>query len=235
MKKVLLMIFALCVTLSVFSQNKQATVTMKNGTVLKGTVKEFDAMSHIVLSISGMESRIPMSEVLSIDESGTTESKAEAETKEVKVYVPVKEVEYFKELTPEERYRVHNYRGFLMEKGNNVYVYGDDNIYAQKGAYELRQMLRADGFWNVVGSLQDAHFAFKYGTKFDYRDQILLLAHPRDGDSYDILRVESVWRIEHMSKHTDFAETLYSKAILPLERKVKKHKAPYKLFKKYSR
>ena len=44
------------------TQSKQVKVTMRNGTVIMGNLKEFDPLNHIMLDIAGVESRIPARE-----------------------------------------------------------------------------------------------------------------------------------------------------------------------------
>ena len=59
----------------------------------------------------------------------------------------------------------NNYRGFLMEKGNNVYVDSGSSIFEQAGAQELIKQIIIDGFWNVVGNRRKAHFVIKYTSE----------------------------------------------------------------------
>lgn len=66
--KQLITLLLLLVSSWAFSQNAYTKVTLKDGTVLSGEIKEFQANSHILLSISGTDARIPMADVASIEE-----------------------------------------------------------------------------------------------------------------------------------------------------------------------
>jgi len=70
MKRILLLCIVLFICASSFAQQKNATVTLKNGTTLTGAILELNPTSHITISIAGFETKISMSEIESISETG---------------------------------------------------------------------------------------------------------------------------------------------------------------------
>ena len=74
MKKIfeLILVAMLIIPTVATAQQKLTRVVLKNNTALTGVLKEFHPTSHIIISISGIDSRIEMSdiaEVLQIDDS----------------------------------------------------------------------------------------------------------------------------------------------------------------------
>ena len=58
----------LFVSIVAFSQNKRVKVTMKNGTVLVGELKNISVGEYVTLAIAGADTKIPFSEVGSVDD-----------------------------------------------------------------------------------------------------------------------------------------------------------------------
>ena len=69
MKRIFLVATLLFATILCFSQQKTARVTLKNGTVISGMLVELDPLSHIVVNIAGLETRIEMQNVASVESS----------------------------------------------------------------------------------------------------------------------------------------------------------------------
>ena len=67
MKRILLVVALLLAASLCFAQQKTARVTLKNGTVLSGSLVELDPMSHIVINVAGLETRIEMGNVASVE------------------------------------------------------------------------------------------------------------------------------------------------------------------------
>lgn len=84
MKKIIgLILVALLTFPTVVSAQQQLTrVVLKNNTTLTGVLKEFNPTSHIIISISGIDSRIEMSDVIEVSQVDTN-SKDEAVDKGV--------------------------------------------------------------------------------------------------------------------------------------------------------
>ena len=68
MKRFCILFLLLFLGLISFAQQKTATVRLKNGTTLIGTITELNPVSHIVISIAGFESKINMSDIESISD-----------------------------------------------------------------------------------------------------------------------------------------------------------------------
>ena len=67
MKRLLITVFALLLSIICIAQQQVAKVTLKNGTVLTGQVSELDPISHVKLIVGGFETKISMSDVASIE------------------------------------------------------------------------------------------------------------------------------------------------------------------------
>ena len=51
-----------------YAQQPMSKVVLRNGATVTGTIKEFNAASHIVLTVAGFETRIEMADVESVEE-----------------------------------------------------------------------------------------------------------------------------------------------------------------------
>ena len=151
MKKLLILLIAIIPIWS-NAQTSQVKVSLRNGTSIEGIVKEFDALDHITIIVGGVESTIPMSQVAYVSnigeqtqQSSNTVIDSSSEQKE-KIAVVVEDP-------------LKDFKGFLLEKGNNVYVYyansdRDSNAqYDKEGAMVIKSLLKKDGFWNVVDKM----------------------------------------------------------------------------------
>lgn len=67
MKKLLILLISLLPILT-NAQDKRSVVTLKNGTVLKGVIRSIVPTEEIVLEIAGVESKIKMSDVATVEE-----------------------------------------------------------------------------------------------------------------------------------------------------------------------
>lgn len=65
MKRIILFIIICCALVSVHAEH--VIVTMKNGTVFTGELKEFVPTDHVTVVVAGLETTIPISEVASVD------------------------------------------------------------------------------------------------------------------------------------------------------------------------
>jgi len=74
-----------------------------------------------------------------------------------------------------------DYHGFLLEEGNCVYVPMDGPHEYERYAQEyLRSSLASDGFWNVVDSINQAHFVLQYGVCLEGQDRGFFYLRTRD-------------------------------------------------------
>ena len=93
MKRILLVVALLLAATLCFAQQKTARVTLKNGTVLSGWLVELDPMSHLVINVAGLETRIEMDNVISVENVETAKTVETDKTVETpKTVEPVKTV-----------------------------------------------------------------------------------------------------------------------------------------------
>ena len=57
---------------------------------------------------------------------------------------------------------IANYKGFLLDKGNAVFVVSGPTSYEQAGANRLRELLSKDDYWQLAANEEQAHFIIKY-------------------------------------------------------------------------
>ena len=203
MKKLFILMIALLPFVA-NAQSSQVKVSLRNGTAIEGEVKEFDALDHITLIVGGVETTIPMSQVAYV----TNLNRQEISANEGNVS-RVERVE-----TPDV---IANYKGFLLAKGNNVYVhcsnsdsgYGaTDAAYIKAAHMVLTKLLKQDGFWNVVDRLSDAHFTINYYVDTDGRDKTLFSISSWRSDGHYTFKVSS--GNENYSGNGGKASVLYS-------------------------
>ena len=94
--KNLLTIVSLLFALCGFAQSPHAAITLKSGVVITGHIKELVATDHVTIEVAGTESKISMSDVVSIE---TTDSKSGASIQQ-ESNLPISELKYgeYKEL-----------------------------------------------------------------------------------------------------------------------------------------
>lgn len=66
MKKIFICIMLL-ISLTCYSQTSSVKVTLKNGVTISGVLKEMDLTDHVTVVVSGLETKIPMTQVESVD------------------------------------------------------------------------------------------------------------------------------------------------------------------------
>ena len=142
------------------------------------------------------------------------------------------------------------YKGYLLEKGNNVYIYGDDSEFEKVGVNELRRLLIMDGFWNVVDNMNEAHFTINYCIKKSNGNgssYILnrTMYHVKDPD-YVLLSVSS-WRSngseflkEYKIDNPDskrsnelLSNKMYYEVIVPFQKSIENGKLKKKIREKF--
>ena len=81
-----------------------------------------------------------------------------------------------------------DFKGFLLAKGNNVYVESSNSdrnenaTYDKEAAMVIRAKLKNDGFWNVVKNKKEAHFVIHYRVNTERIDKCqLTLSSSRTG------------------------------------------------------
>ena len=74
-----------------------------------------------------------------------------------------------------------DYHGFLLDKGNCVYVAYDNNVEYEIAAVDaMKQAIKADGLWTVVDKPSQAHFVLQYSVCLLGQDYARLLFRPRE-------------------------------------------------------
>lgn len=100
MKRFLLVLTTLFLCVLCAAQQKNARVTLKNGTVLSGELVELDPLSHLVLKVAGLSTRIGMDQVAAV-ETDSPAREAEVSTAEETLSEPEPEPKAEPEATPE--------------------------------------------------------------------------------------------------------------------------------------
>ena len=74
-----------------------------------------------------------------------------------------------------------NYKGFLLSKGNNVYIPTDSYAdYELSGALELKRLIEQDSVWNVVDYRDMAHFIIEYKVDLSGFDKAYITISNQD-------------------------------------------------------
>lgn len=133
----------------------------------------------------------------------------------------------FQEKPDDVIFDINSYKGFLLAKGNNVYITSGDSHYEQSGAKELIKQIMIDGFWNVVDDVRQSHFVIKYFVNTEGRDKaFLIFTTANDGQEVTLSSHSSS---ESVNENKQVARTMYMKTIFPLYKKIESLKYPKSL------
>lgn len=242
MKKLLLLFVLIMCSAHIVGQNKVSSVILKNGTVLKGYIKSIDPTDAITIEISGVDTKIKMDNIALIenDNGNSNEPSTQIVQKEKRVVMPDDPLV--------------GYKGFLLAKGNNVYVYGDDSDLERMCVEEIKKYLMMDGFWNVVDHMNEAHFTINYliyysdSKSFDVYSNTMGYGGKIKKDPNKVRLSISSWRsdageilkevkvAESKSKRSNLlvAKELYEEVIVPLEKKIENNKIPSRFKKRFT-
>lgn len=210
MKRKLALFFCLLSILISSAQETQVKVTMRSGSVIIGNLKEFDPLDHVTIMIGEKETRIPMSEVAFLDQSGLSNNKP----------VNSEESNNIVHNSPSNNSNLQGFKGFILERGNNVFVYSDDKNTSKAGANEIKKLLNKDGFWHVVDDMSDAHFTINYIATFRKRDSAQLSISSWRTSNLVLLTVERPLQLELESTNIREADEMYYNIIVPLQEKI---------------
>jgi len=76
---------------------------------------------------------------------------------------------------------IANYHGFLLQKGNCVFIPTDSPFsYEQAGQKVLKDLMQKDGFWQVVDKIEQAHIVLRYWTRLEGKDLTVVRIQARD-------------------------------------------------------
>lgn len=74
-----------------------------------------------------------------------------------------------------------DYHGFLLDKGNCVYVAYNNNVDYEVAAVDaIKKAIKADGLWTVVDKPSQAHFVLQYTVVLEGRDNARTYFRTRD-------------------------------------------------------
>ncbi len=220
MKKILLLlisIFPLCL----HAQTPQSSVILKNGTILKGAIKTIVPSGDVTIVISGNEYKIPMTDVAQIsdDELAAVDSEKQDTPNTTKEVVDP----------------LSGYKGLLLSKGNNVFVYSNKGEIEEAAAKALKEQLKKDKFWNVVDDIVEAHFTINYYVSFKGRDMVTVTVTSwRKEGSYMILYENTHFNLEEPSTNEIIAKRIYEKEIKKFQKKIETGKLSNELIEKYT-
>ena len=209
MKKLLTIIIALLPLLA-FAQNGQSAVKLKNGTVLKGIIKHIDPTDALTIDIAGVETQIKMSDIAEV-EALKDDGRQENEPQQTVV-----------KRRPVAGDPLSQFKGFLLAKGNNVYIYSEDGELGLAGANELKKMLKADGFWNVVDYMNEAHFTINYFVNFKKRDRATISISSWRVNYGMVVFTETAHELEIPNTNKVIAREGYYKGVKALQQKIAK-------------
>lgn len=125
----------------------------------------------------------------------------------------------------EQKAVVSNYSGFLLNKGNNVYVTSGEPDYEIAGAQELIKQISVDGFWKPVNRVDQAHFVIEYHVNLEGRDKAYITIH----DPLNRLICSKRWSkssSESVSENREVARSLYLNSLFPLQKMIENGNIP---------
>lgn len=184
------------------AQTSDLKVSLRNGSIITGDLVEFDPLDHITLKIGNTNVTIPMTEVAYVDKPGQSSSQ---------------------EVAPKDTAKTDNlanYKGFLLAKGNNVYVYSENEKYETAAKNDLIMYLKKDGFWNVVDDMIDAHFTISYTVDLQGRDKAYISINSwRSGES---ILLGVTYTDESIRTNRRIVHEMYNKHVVPIQKKIEK-------------
>lgn len=233
MKKLLIFLIAL-ITLVASAQDKKAIVTLKSGTELKGVIKAINSTEALTIVIAGVETTIKMADIARVEElvesnDCLNEQKIVSNLNDTGKVVITEDP-------------LKNFKGFLLEKGNNVYVYCRHSDIDHNDIPESRissivkktltDLLKKDGFWNVVDDINKAHFVINYILTTEGSDKtILSISSWRTKKSYGLSQEGGN---ENIAENMLRAEKMYKKKIVPFQNKIIRGKVSKMIFDDFS-
>ena len=118
-----------------------------------------------------------------------------------------------------------DYHGFLLAKGNQVYVTSGEPDYEIAGAQELIKQISIDGFWTPVNRLDQAHFVIEYHVNLEGRDKAYITLHDPQ-NNWVCSKTWTKGASESVSENREVARSLYLDSLLPLQQMIEKGKLP---------
>lgn len=200
-------------SLESFAQVKTVKVVLRNDVTIEGEMVEFDPLDHITIMVAGAETKIMMTDVAYI-KNKDEEPNVSTDPEVIREKVPVRD-------------DLVNFKGFLMAKGNRVYVYSEDSDYEKAAAAELKKLLEKDGFWTVVDHMQQAHFTISYFVYLTGRDKATISVSSWRTGAAKVLNHTTA--NEYVKDNIEIVRKLYKNEIIPLQKKIESNKLPKRM------
>lgn len=127
------------------------------------------------------------------------------------------------------------YTGFVLEKGNNVYLDctsdPKNDEYDNAAVDVLKRQLRRDGFWNVVADKKDAHLTII--CKVDLKKKTSIgIGSPVTGKEEILGDTDQP---ENVNDYRRIVWEMYNKHVLTLQRKIENEKVPKQMRKDFTK
>lgn len=116
-----------------------------------------------------------------------------------------------------------NYRGFLLEAGNNVYLScmssPKDVAYDEAAIDVLTRQIRRDGFWQIVENPEEAHFILNCDVNPNDGKVSLSMSSELTGGKEELGSIKGA---EDETEYRKLVWELYNKYVIPMQRKIEK-------------
>ena len=127
------------------------------------------------------------------------------------------------------------YTGFVLEKGNNVYLDctsdPKNDEYDNAAVDVLKRQLRRDGFWNVVADKKDAHLTIICKVDLNKKTSIGI-GSPVTGKEEKLGDTDQP---ENVNDYRRIVWEMYNKHVLTLQRKIENEKVPKQMRKDFTK
>lgn len=218
MKRIVLFLMLFCcITVSAQQmQRKKVKVTTRNGVSYVGFLEKSKTFDYVQLDVGEKSIQISFKDMAYIDEEKPTPvTVAEPESKPVAEPVKVAEPE------PKPSSKFANYRGFLLESGNNVcltsMINPKNTAYDEAAIDVLTRQLRRDGFWRIVQNPDEAHFILNVNLSGG-KASIGICSELTGGKE----ELGTMKGAEDVTEFRKLVWELYNKYVIPMQRKIEK-------------
>ena len=131
--------------------------------------------------------------------------------------------------------KLTGYTGFVLEKGNNVYLDctsdPKNDEYDNAAVDVLKRQLRRDGFWNVVADKKDAHLTIICKVDLNKKTSIGI-GSPVTGKEEILGDTDQP---ENVNDYRRIVWEMYNKHVLTLQRKIENEKVPKQMRKDFTK
>lgn len=199
MKKILLYIAGLCFSILSFSQEKeklpsfaQSIIVSKSGESVKCYNVDVSSADFVYYQISASDStslqRMPKKDIMVVQmPDGTIYNPNSPE------HSPqTEETSATQSMFPE--IDVSSFHGWLLEKGNCVYVAANsDEEWNHWGVERIKYQISKIGYWTVVDKPEQAHFILQYGVCLRGEDRGFIYLRTRKSYEEYPVNIYDIW------------------------------------------